>query len=427
MAAIPIFEEVSGSPSSAMIAGLAGLAPEPVDAAEFELGVETRAGRRLAVYPANAGFDMVDELDHLCARTIEPNVFFNPRFLAPAMPRLEDREVRLAVMRDGGEYQSRLRLLMPFSIDRPSIPFGVPVMRTWSSPFGPLGTPLIDRDDPVGVLEDFFTMLSRPHLRFPKVIVFPDLRLEGAAARMLRTAAIGKNLTVLTANEFKRPMLESRLDGEAYLQNSLSSHHVRDYRRLRRRLSEKGELAYAVARSPADIRIEAENFLTLEASGWKGRERTAMAVDRFRAAFVREAVDSLAADDRCRIHTLKLGGKTIASLIVFVEAGVAYTWKTAYDETLSAFSPGTLLMMDATATHLDDPNIERTDSCAVPGHPVMSRLWKEESAMGDVVIGLSPDADRQARQAAAQLHLYAETRNVARLVRDRIRSLIGKN
>lgn len=152
-----------------------------------------------------------------------------------------------------------------------------------------------------------------------------------------------------------------------------------------------------------------------------------MAVDRFRAAFVREAVDSLAADDRCRIHTLKLGGKTIASLIVFVEAGVAYTWKTAYDETLSAFSPGTLLMMDATATHLDDPNIERTDSCAVPGHPVMSRLWKEESAMGDVVIGLSPDADRQARQAAAQLHLYAETRNVARLVRDRIRSLIGKN
>ena len=72
---------------------------------------------------------------------------------------------------------------MPFSVERPPVPLGVPVMRTWSSPFGPLGTPLVDRDDPVGVVEDFFAMLSRPHLKLPKVLVLPDIRLDGAVAR----------------------------------------------------------------------------------------------------------------------------------------------------------------------------------------------------------------------------------------------------
>jgi hypothetical protein len=151
-----------------------------------------------------------------------------------------------------------------------------------------------------------------------------------------------------------------------------------------------------------------------------------MAIDRYRAAFAREAVHRLAEQDMCRIHLLTLDGRTIACLIVFVEAGVAYTWKTAYDETLSAYSPGTLLMIEVTKQHLDDPNIVMTDSCAVPDHPVMSRLWAERKPMGTLVIGLTPDADRTARQAASQLHLYRETRNMARILRNRMRSLLKR-
>jgi len=164
----------------------------------------------------------------------------------------------------------------------------------------------------------------------------------------------------------------------------------------------------------------------LEAAGWKGRERTAMVVDRYRAAFAREAVHGLAEQDLCRIHSLTLGGKLIASLIVFVEAGVAYTWKTAYDENYSVFSPGTLLMIEVTKQHLDDPNIEQTDSCAVPDHPVMARLWSERKPIGTLVIGMTPATDRITRQAASQLHLYQETRNFARLMRNRVRNLLKR-
>ncbi|MDP3896314.1 MAG: GNAT family N-acetyltransferase, partial [Mesorhizobium sp.] len=370
MVAVPLLEEMSGSAAGAMIAGLAGFSHEPQSLARVELLSAGRPQRRLAIYPASAGFDLVEELDHLCVRTIEPNIFFNPRFLAPAMPRLDDREVRLAVIRDGEEESSRLRLLVPFSVEKPSVPLGVTIMRAWSSPFGPLGTPLIDHDDPVSVIEDFFGMLARPHLKLPKVIVLPDMRLDGPVASLLRTVAIGRNLAFNETNRHARPFLESPLEGDAYLRNSLKAHHVREFRRQKRRLGELGRLEYRVARQPDEIRHGVESFLSLEAAGWKGRERTAMAIDRFRAAFAREAVHGLAERDLCRVHTLTLDGRTIACVIVFIESGCAYTWKTAYDENYAAYSPGTLLMIELTHNHLDDPNIMATDSCAVPDHPV---------------------------------------------------------
>ncbi|MGE3305825.1 MAG: GNAT family N-acetyltransferase [Rhizobiaceae bacterium] len=425
MVAQPLLEEMSGSASAPMIAGFADVHAQ-AHHAHTELVSGNRPPRRLAIYQASAGFEMVKELDHLCARTIESNVFFNPRFLAPAMPRLEDREVRLAVIRDGDEFKSRLRLLVPFSIEKPITPLGVSVMRTWASPFGPLGTPLLDRDDPERVIEDFFAMLSRTHLRLPKVFVMPDVRLEGPVSNLLHRAAETRGLPLVVTGRFERPFLDSTLEPDAYLKQALSPHHMREFRRLRRRLADKGKLEYVVARSVEDVRLGLESFLTLEAAGWKGRERTAMAIDRYRAAFAREAVSRLSEQDLCRVHSLTLDGKVIACVIVFVEGGTAYTWKTAYDETYAAYSPGTLLMLDITANHLDDPNIEATDSCAVPDHPVMSRLWTERRSIGTLVVGLTPDADRATRQAASQLHLYRETRNMARILRNRVRGLLRR-
>ena len=102
MAAVPLLEELSGSASGRMIGQFADYAGAETPPSLVEQ-VGERPPRKLAVYPASAGFDLVEELDYLAARAIEPNVFFNPRFLAPAMPRLEDRDVRLAVIRDGDD------------------------------------------------------------------------------------------------------------------------------------------------------------------------------------------------------------------------------------------------------------------------------------------------------------------------------------
>jgi hypothetical protein len=148
-----------------------------------------------------------------------------------------------------------------------------------------------------------------------------------------------------------------------------------------------------------------------------------MLSDRLRAAFAREAVNNLAEIDAARIHTIDLDGQAIASMIVLMMNGEAYTWKTAFNEEMSRYSPGKLLVAQLTDWHLDDANIVRTDSCAIPDHPIMSRLWKEREGMGTLIIGLRENSDREVRQVGTQLHLYQNTRNVAKMIRQKIMSL----
>lgn len=386
-----------------------------------------RQGREFCVYPARAGYDLQEELDFLSNRAIEPNVFFSGRFLAPAMPRLEDRVVRLAVIRDRSETRSRLRFLMPFSVERPGFAIGSPIIRAWSNPFGPLGTPLLDTEEAAETLDNLFDALSNPDAGLPPILVLPDMRLKGPLARLARAVAISRNLPLTVTDTFSRPVLDSLLYGDTYLRGAISPAHLRELRRQWTLLSRLGTVTHSVARQPEDVRLRMEEFLALEASGWKGRQRTAIVMDRYRAAFAREAITNLAEADAVRIHTIDLDGVAIASMVVFMMGGEAYTWKTGYDETYARYSPGKLLLRELTEWHLDDPNILKSDSCAVPDHPIMSRFWEEREDMGTLVIGLRANRDRDVRQVATQLHLYRNTRNMARLLREKMRALAPKS
>ena len=382
--------------------------------------------QELCLYAARAGYDLQDEMDRLSNRAMEPNAFFTGRFLAPAMPRLEERQVRLAILRDTDRNRKRARILFPFSIEKPGFSLGAPIIRVWSNVFGPLGTPLVDAEHAAESIDSLLEILSRDNSGLPSVLVLPDIRLHGNFGQLMRAIAISRNLPIAITNPYVRPMLESYDDGPTYLKESVSKNHLREMRRQRAHLASLGMLEYNVARQPAEVRQRMEQFLALEAGGWKGAKKSAMIFDRYRAAFAREAITNMAESDAVRIHTLDLNGKAIASMVVFIVSGEAYTWKTAYDELYAKYSPGKLLMENLTEWHLDDANIIRTDSCAVPDHPIMSRFWRERHQMGTIVIGLRQNSDRDVRQVSTQLHLYRNTRNMARILRQKILSLAGR-
>ncbi len=385
-----------------------------------------RPGRELCLYPASFGYEMQQELEFLTNRAMEANIFFSARLLAPAMPRIDDKQVRFALIRDEEGDHSRMRLLMPFTVEKPGFSIGPSIMRAWANPFGPLGTPLVDAEGAAETLDNLLEALGSPQARLPGVLVLPDIRLNGRFAQLIRAVAVSRDLPVTVTHRMQRPMLESDKPAETYLRDAISSHHYREMRRQWRQLSAKGDLEYRVARQPEEVRLKMEEFLALEATGWKGRKRSALINDRYRAAFAREAITNLAEIDAVRVHTVEFEGKTIASLLVFLMAGEAYTWKTAFDETFSRYSPGKLLMMKLTEWHLDDANILRTDSCAVPDHPIVGRFWKEREEMGTLLVGLSRNGDRDVRQASAQLHMYNSTRNMARLLRQKIMGMARK-
>lgn len=87
-----------------------------------------------------------------------------------------------------------------------------------------------------------------------------------------------------------------------------------------------------------------------------------------------------------------------------------------------------LLMGELTEWHLDDANIVRSDSYAVPDHPIMSRFWqrREEMEENTVVIGLNQNADRDVRQVATSSTSTAARCNVAKMLRQKIMSLAGR-
>ena len=62
-------------------------------------------------------------------------------------------------------------------------------------------------------------------------------------------------------------------------------------------------------------------------------------------------------------------------LLVNLRSGEGvFSFKTAFDEAFSRFSPGVLLQIENYAL-LDRPGLAWADSCAAPDHPMIDSLW----------------------------------------------------
>ncbi|MCW4116535.1 GNAT family N-acetyltransferase [Aurantimonas sp. MSK8Z-1] len=426
MNAVAMVDEALAVPSRAP----GGLLPQPlpVPAPALEHSVAHAAGtRRFSIYAPLAAFDLIAELDFLARRAVEPNVFFAPQFLVPAMPRLDDRSVRLMVVRDETDMRSRLRLLMPYSVERAGLMRGPATIRAWTHPFGPLGTLLLDEDDPQSTVASLFEALARPSLGLPDVLVLPDLRIGERMAQTVFEVAERLGLSLEIVNRSDRAAYVRDADPQSYVARAVTGKRRREFRRQERLLAGQGAVGFSVARTPGHVRHALEDFLALEASGWKGRARSAMLLDRYRSAFAREAVDRLAAEDRVRIFTLTLAGTPIASLVGFQMGGEFFAWKTAYDEAQAPASPGLHLMTRVTEHLAADPGVKRADSCAVPDHFLMNRVWKQRIDIATLVVGLRPAGARRVEAAARGVEALQRSRNVTRLLRERVSRIVGRS
>src|SRR5690606_12316189 len=106
------------------------------------------------------------------------------------------------------------------------------------------------------------------------------------------------------------------LDGAAYLQKVLSASSRKKLRQHRRRLAEKGAITTTIITAPEAVRGALEQFLAMEAAGWKGRAGTALLSDAGDAAFMRGAVGALADLGCAAIPAIAVDGKPVSMQIV---------------------------------------------------------------------------------------------------------------
>ncbi|MCF7646288.1 GNAT family N-acetyltransferase [Bacillus subtilis] len=343
----------------------------------------------------------------------EQNIFNHPDFLRPALEHFATDNCGL--LTTGSTTPD---FLMPFQVIRAGLGLRKTIY-SWSNLYATQGTPLINAHTLPDTLEKVLTELSEHGL--PDTLVLPDISLDGVFAQALNDLAQRKKLPLQIIRHQARPVLLNGTDAETYLTNAIGKNHHRDYRRLWRRLSETGKLEHHIATDEAAIIPALEDFLSLEASGWKSAAGTAFLTRQQDANFARQAVHAFASKQLVQIHALKLDDKTIASLVVFISGDQAWTWKTAYDETLRAYSPGVLLMIEVLKNHLSNPVLRITDSCAIPDHPVMSRLFHERANFGTLILGLTEQSQSSVNQIIRQLNRYDRLRMMIRNIKARLR------
>jgi hypothetical protein len=192
-----------------------------------------------------------------------------------------------------------------------------------------------------------------------------------------------------TLSRWQRASLRVSGDFDDWLSTSLDQKRRKELRRLRNRLSEQGDLEIKTLGKKDDPEPFISDFLTLEAGGWKGKSGTALASKPDIAAATHQALAALHKSGKLRFWFMMLDGKAIASLFAYVDGNQASLGKIAYDEAFSKYSPGTLLVLDATESFFREGDVIEIDSSAIPGHPMIDHLWRERTDMADIIFAPS--------------------------------------
>lgn len=328
----------------------------------------------------------------LALEAAEPNKLVEPEMALAAWRHLEGgRSVDWLFVWQGGEGAADDRLIGVFALAqrpaRPDLPFAV--TEVWRHALGYLGTPLVHRhhvEEAVSVVLDWLAA-RRGGRRFLRL---RQLGAEGPVFAAFRDRLTARGCPFAAFEVHARAVLKSGAEGEAYLRGSLGRKRLKEYRRLRKRLGDKGTIGFEILREAEEIAAAAEEFLALEKNGWKGRRGTALAQDPGSLAYFREAMAGLAAGKGVRLVRLGVDARALAVAILLVAGDTGWLYKIAHDESFARYSPGVLLVVELTRKLLDEGEFRTVDSCADPGHPMIEHIWRESIGITDLIAVMRP-------------------------------------
>jgi len=200
-------------------------------------------------------------------------------------------------------------------------------------------------------------------------------------AILLKTAT---NTRVLKT--WVRAALEVTGTFDSWMMENFDHKRRKELKRLKTRLAEQGCLELAELAPGANLEPHISAFLRIESSGWKGERGTAVNSDPRAAKGLVAGLTAMHAENKVRFWTLRLDGKPVASLFALVDGGSAVLGKIGYDETFAKYSPGVLLIIEATRCLFADRAVNFADANAIPDHPMIDRIWRNRMACMDVVI-----------------------------------------
>ena len=309
----------------------------------------------------------------LATSVAEPNPFFEIELLVPALTHLDPlRAVKLVTMWEG----PRLCALFPVRYEPRWRRLPATAMVTWLHDYCYLGTPLVAADS----LEPFAQALHA-HLRSGPAAfaVLPWVNADGPVADAL------EHLRPLPSafDGFERALLERRDDGD--YRSALGRETTRRLAQRRRALER--DLGTVRVVDHADDAGAQEDFLALEAGGWKGTEGTAMASDPAHAEFFRDMAGQFAKAGRLQLRSLRAGDETAAMSMRLVAEPGTFCFKIAYDERYKKYAPGLQLELETLDSWSSaKAGVEWVDACTAPGNTFFEALFPQRRRLRTLVV-----------------------------------------
>ncbi len=246
---------------------------------------------------------------------------------------------------------------------------------TWLTPLSVLGPPVSRKDCEIEALSAAFEYLDAP-------VLLREVPVGGPTHELLRS----KFNYFRTLEQWQRAALKTDGSFDDWLMANFSHKRRKELKRLRARLSEQGALVSESLTRESELKSYCDDFLRLEASGWKGDKGTAIAKNVGLTATFHDGIASLFRNGRLRFWRITFNGEAIAILFATISAGRATLGKIAYDEAYAKYSPGVMVILDATAAMFADPAINFADSNAIPGHPMIDNIWRDRHDCADILV-----------------------------------------
>lgn len=329
------------------------------------------------------------EWEDLSRSALDPNVFYEPWIFLPAVKAFGSQAdlTFILIYASEGEDASPAQQLcgfFPLILLHRYHRLPMRCFSLWRHKYCFLGTPLVRAAGAYDTLSAFCDWLATLPLDVG-LMDFGYIHGEGSFARLLSEVLSERHLPFFVVGDFDRPLFRPAADVETHLKRVLSSKTHSELKRKERRLAELGTMKYSTLTSGDDIESWSRNFLSLEASGWKGQEGTALASQQTDRDFFLEIMREAFHRRQLTTHAIELDGRPIAQNCELESGRGAFCFKTAYDESYGRYSPGVLLHVERIRALHARPRIAWLDSCSGPDS-YLNALTKDRVSIKSVLV-----------------------------------------
>jgi CelD/BcsL family acetyltransferase involved in cellulose biosynthesis len=330
----------------------------------------------------------IADWEDLAASAIEPNPFYESWMVLPAL-RAFDKDKELLFVLIFAQHPT-LEFAPPilcglFPLERSRLRgIRARTMRLWQHLHCFLCTPLIRHGYGPECLSLFFDWLGSSEAG-SSLMEFNFVAGDGAFHQLLVDQINERASLHFVTEQFTRALFRPSSDAENYLQRAISGKRRKELRRQEKRLSETGHLEYLELTASAELETWIDEFLRLEAEGWKGRAGTNMSAHEGEREFFKEIVWEAFRRERLMMLAMRLNGQTIAEKCNFLAGAGAFAFKIAFDEAHAQSSPGVHLEIENIRRSHTHEGMEWMDSCSVADNFINS-LWLDRRVMATTLV-----------------------------------------